>query len=313
MTDANGQITVTYTASTNSVSCEVIASEAIGGTSDFATVTQGAASMTSPSIDAANFPTAITAGAATPVTFTTTASNPSSSDIAGALVTIYLAGDDNATTGIDSSQVNLSYSDSSTGGQFVSVPVTGTTINDGVISGSTLPATGSTLAAGTSNTTTWHLSLVGGTAGSANTKPLILEADLDEIDPASGADTNLDYTNTSLPVIPGSTVTPPVVTPTTVTNNITQPTDTIIETVPATLAAAAKCTVPKLVGTSPATARARLTAAKCTSVTLIEPNHSKKQTLVVKSASPKAGTQLPAGGTLTVVFKTVTTKHAKRH
>ena len=123
MTDDSGQASVTYTASTDDVACDVVASEAQGGTTDTVTINQGGtAEADAPTLSTDGVPSAITAGA-TPVTFTTTASNPGASDLTGALETIYLQGDDSAGVGLDSSQLSLAYSNASTGGQFVSVPL----------------------------------------------------------------------------------------------------------------------------------------------------------------------------------------------
>lgn len=339
MTDDNGQIAVTYTASTDDVTCEVIASEAQGGTSDFAMIAQGTDAAQAPSMTADGLPPSITAGAA-PVTFTTTISNPGSDDIVGALQTIYLAGDDQGTSGLDSSQVELSYSDDTTNGQFVTVPLSGTTVDDGVISGNTLPDTGSTLPAGDATTTTWRISLVAGASASPASVPLIIEADLDAIDPASGQDSNLDYDNATATVVAAPPVVPPTSTTTTgggtITTTVIEPTQTTVEmvpvsspaattpaavepatiakTVPASAAAAKSCIVPKLVGHSPAAARAALKKAKCTSVTILEPAHRATQQLVVRTVSPKAGRKVTAGGTITVALevKAATPKEVRR-
>ena len=284
MTDANGQISVTYTASTDSASCDISAVEAEGGTSDVVTVTQGADTMQAPSIAVTGLPTTLTLGA-NPVTFTTTITNPGSADIAGALQTIYLAGDNAGTTGLDANQVTLSYANDSTGGQFVSVPLGGTTLNDGYISGTTQPASGGLLAAGASQTTTWQLSLAASAPTSAATDALYIEADLDSIDPASGAATNLDYDNGHATVLAAPTTTTttsttgPITTTTTATitttttttsttttatspTTIVEPTTTVIEpgktVIQEVPEVPAKCTVPKLVGDSPLTAKSKL-------------------------------------------------------
>lgn len=238
-----------------------------------------------------------------------------------ALIGIFLSGDnsDSANTGLDAGQVNLSYSNAATGGALVSVPLTGTTIDDGYIVGTTEPGTGFTLSAGTTDTTTWQLSLAAGAPGSAANDALRLEVDLDQVDTSSGATSNLDYDSGILTAIAGAaTTTPPITTPTGTTTTIVEPTTTtiepgstitktVIETVPLV---AAKCTVPKLVGDSPKSTAAALKKANCTSVTQIEPAHRKSQKLVVKTANPKAGTRLPVGGTLTVTFKAVAVKKA---
>jgi hypothetical protein len=190
------------------------------------------------------------------------------------------------------------------------VPLSGTTLDDGYIAGSTLPAGGTTLPAGESDTTTWEISLAAGAPGTAATSSqLALETDLDQVDASSGATSNLDYDNASITAVAGSSATTPTVTPTTTTIYVTQPTVTTIQTEPAV---ATPCTAPALIGKSPAGAAAAIKLAACTSVTEIEPKHGKRQTLVVGSETPSAGTKLPSGGTLTVTFKAVKTKHATK-
>ena len=310
MTDANGQVSVTYTASTDDVACTIMASEAEGGTSDATTLAQGTAISEIPSLNSDNFPTTITTG--TPVFFTTTAHNPHATALNGALTTIYLSGDNLDNAGLVSSQVDLQYSNATTGGTFVPAPVDGTTVGDGFISGTTLPDTGSTIAPKTDEVTTWKLTLAAGARPSTATTQLNVEADLDQVNPASGSQSNLDAISQDSTVVAGSATTPattpPTTTATTVIYVVTEPTKTVIQTVPAPASKPAGCKVPKLARKSVTKVKAALKKAKCTSTTLIVPTGRKGSSIVFKSSTPKPDSNVAAGGTITVRFKLVRSK-----
>lgn len=198
----------------------------------------------------------------------------------------------------------MTYANQSTGGTFVTASVDGTTVADGFITATTQPETGFLLAAGDSEPTTWHVSLAAGAPSSASTSPLLMEADLDQFNAASGSVTNLDYVNSDpITVTAGSPSIPPTTTATTTTTTIVQPTNTIIQTVPVAGAPARGCTVPKLVGHSFARAQSALKKAKCTSTMLLIPAHRKGRRVVVKTVKPKAGTKTAVGGHVKVRFK----------
>lgn len=144
-------------------------------------------------------------------TFTATATNPSSTDIADARFDLYITGDSNGSAGVDASQLQLSYKDPATNGDFVNVPLTGSTANGGVIDGFVIPDTAESLGAGATRTATFELSLAAGAPDTATTgAPLQIETDLDNFNPADASQANLDRAGpAAVPVVqaPGDTVT----------------------------------------------------------------------------------------------------------
>ena len=312
MTDASGQVSVTYTASSDTATCDVIATEAEGGTTADTMVYQGAASAAAPTITA-SFPTSLTVGA-TPVMFSVTSSNPSMADLSSTRVDLSLTGDSNSTSAVSAAHVNLSYANDSTNGQFVTVPLTGTTAANDQISGFLLPAQGSTLGAQDSSVTTFELSLASGSPASSTTgAPLHIEADLDEIDPADGATSNLDYVgpaDATVIAAPATTTTSSTTSTVTATQTATAVTSTATatattHTVIAPARASSTCRVPKLVGHTLAHARLRLRLANCPVVVLIEPpgKLARGQKLVVSLASPKAGTRTRPNAPVTLTLR----------
>jgi hypothetical protein len=191
VTDAAGQVTATYTASTASTDCYILATDTTVGTTDQTIVYQGTDSATAPNV-AQTLPATLTSGGAE-ATFTATATNRSSTDIPDARLDLYLTGDDNGANGLDASQLTLSYKDGATNGDFVNVPLTGSTANGGVIDGFVIPDTAEALPAGATRTATFKLTLTAGAADSTVTgAPLQIETDLDQFDPADGSQSNLD-------------------------------------------------------------------------------------------------------------------------
>jgi hypothetical protein len=195
-TDDNGQVETTYTSSKKDVACIVFGLEAEAGTSDWATLYQGTAQSIEPAITDASVPTSITPGGDA-TTFSVTASNPSSTDIADARFDLFITGDNNGangTTGLTSSQVHVQYSDDSTGGKFVDVPTSGETIKDGEIAAYVMPNTAAALPANGSSTVTFRISLdANAPTTAASGTPLRIETDLDQFNPADGSQNNLDY------------------------------------------------------------------------------------------------------------------------
>ncbi len=191
VTNANGQVVVTYTASTANADCYVQATDTEQGTTNQALLYQGADAGTAPVVSQTLPTTLIVGGPA--VTFTASASNPSGDEIANARFDLYVTGDSAGTTGLDASQLTLSYMDDATGEQFVNVPLTGSTANNGEIDGFVIPDTAQSLPPGATRTATFKLSLAAGAATTAATgAPLRIETDLDQFNPADGAQTNLD-------------------------------------------------------------------------------------------------------------------------
>jgi hypothetical protein len=209
ITNAAGQVTVTYTASTANSDCYILATDNTVGTTNQTVIYQGTEDATAPSVTE-TLPATLVSGGPT-ATFTASATNPSSTDIADARFDLYITGDDSGSTGLDASQLTLSYKDDATGGDFVNVPLSGTTANGGVIDGFIIPDKAESLGVGATRTATFHLTLSGGAAGTSVTgAPLQIETDLDQIDPADGSQSNLDRTTPgAVPVtqVGGDTVT----------------------------------------------------------------------------------------------------------
>lgn len=303
MTDDNGEVTVTYTASDEPATCSVIVTDFESGMPAVANISQGSDAQDNPFVTG-TIPTALTAGG-TPASFDVTAENPGDDDVSSTRLTVYFDGDNTATTGLKPGQVDLSYVDD--GGQTVQVPLSGTTVDDGTISGFVGPEEGSTLPGQDSKTTTFALSLASDAPKTATTgSPLRIEVDLDQVNAADGSATNLEYidpsstTVSAAPVVtppPPPAVTPPpppAVTP-------APPPTTVTVTVPGP---AKGCTVPKLMGRSNAGARSRLAKAGCPRITITRPSGRtpKGKKLVVRKVSPKAGTKLAASKTVRITL-----------
>ena len=195
VTDDNGEFKTTFTASTDNVACFVMGVDAESGSSDSATIYQGSSSDIQPGITDASVPGSLTPGGGAQ-TFTVTASNPSSTGIADARFDVFLTGDNNGSGGVGlrAAQVHLAYSDETTNGSFVSVPLTGETVRDGEIDAYVMPDKAASLPAKSDKTVTFQISLDGGAPTSAQTgTPLHIETDLDQYDPADDSQFNLDY------------------------------------------------------------------------------------------------------------------------
>ncbi len=212
-TDADGHLEVTYTASKGNASCDVIGIEAKTGQSGDVSIDQGTEDANTPTVTS-TAPSAVREG--TPVTFTTTWTNPSAEVLHNSRLDVVLYGDDTAATGLTASQVHLSYADESTGGQFRSVPLSFDTIDDGEIDGYLAPLTGFDFPANHSRTTTFRLLIDKGAPTSAQTLvPLTAEFDFDRVVPATG------FTSTLADAEPDIWVAPaPAACTSTVTGNV---------------------------------------------------------------------------------------------
>jgi len=208
VTDADGEVRLTYTASADDAECYVLASNIDSGSTNQTVIYQGNDRVDAPTVTQ-TVPAVLTAGGAT-TTFTVAATNPSPRDIDDARFSLRITGDDTSLTGVDAGQVSLSYKDDATKGAFVAVPLTGSTSSDGQIDGFVLPDRAQRLAAGDTRKATFQMSLAGGTVDSATTgRALHLETDLDTFNPADGSQSNLDYTGTDSTVAadPGDAIT----------------------------------------------------------------------------------------------------------
>ena len=191
VTNAAGQVTATYTAGTSAADCYITATDTTSGTTNQTIIYQGGDASTAPAVTQTAPASTLTSGGDT-TTFSVSAMNPSADTIADARFDLYLTGDGNGATGIDASQLTLSYKDPSTGGKFVNIPLTGSTANGGVIDGFILPDTAQSLDVGATKTADFQLTLAGNAADTATTgAPLQVETDLDQFDPADGSQSNL--------------------------------------------------------------------------------------------------------------------------
>jgi hypothetical protein len=199
-TDANGQFAVTYTATTDNAECYVEATDLSQGTTNEVLIYQGTDNADAPTVTQTT-PASLTAGGPA-VTFTATGTNPADDNaLADARFDLHLTGDSSGSTGIDASDLMLSYKDGATNGQFVNVPLSGSTADGGTIDGFVIPDMAQALPADASRTATFQLALAAGAPNTATTgSPLTIETDLDNYNPADGSAGNLDYTTGDVPV-----------------------------------------------------------------------------------------------------------------
>jgi hypothetical protein len=191
-TDANGEVTTTYTTSMANAACIIIAIDSKTGASDWATVYQGSASNDEPVITDASVPASLAPGASD--TFTMTVNNPSSEVIKDARFDVFLTGDDNGSSGLTAGQVHITYSDTATGGSMMPLSLSGETLNGGEIEGDAMPDSSADVPAGATDTVTFQITLDSSAPTTASTgAPLHLEMDLDQFNPADNGTNNLDY------------------------------------------------------------------------------------------------------------------------
>jgi hypothetical protein len=191
VTDDGGAATVTYTASTADVACNVAAIESDGGRSADSVLYQGREQALAPTIHA-NFPDSVPAGGA-PVTFTVALDNPSADPVPNAQIYFSLYPGTSSAGTVNAAQVHLAYSTTGTAGPFSAVPLSGDTANGDSIIGYPGPLQGSPLPPKSTTTYTFHLSLDATVPKEAGGHPLLdIEAYLQQIDSASGTGTVLD-------------------------------------------------------------------------------------------------------------------------
>lgn len=191
VTNSDGQVVVTYTASTESADCYVLATDTEQGTTNQTLLYQGADETTAPSVTEA-LPASIRTGH--PTTFTAQATNSSPRGIGDARFDVFFGGDNLGATGLHANQLVLLYKDAATGNRFVRVPLTGTTADDGEIDGFIVPDQAQSLPAGATIRMTFQLWVLSNVPTTAQThSPLRIETDLDQFNPADGSQSNLDY------------------------------------------------------------------------------------------------------------------------
>jgi hypothetical protein len=199
-TDANGQVTVTYTVSKDDVACWVMAVDAGGGQSAQSVIYQGSTQSDADSLKA-TFPTSLTAGA-TPATFTITAANPTTQAVPNAALDFIIFPGKSRSPQVDASQVHLLYSTTGPTGTFRDVPLSGSTANGDDIEAYVGPQGGTTLGPKSSQTYTFEVSLAANVSGAS---PLVsFEGYLDQINTASGSGATVADTLATDIAVPGS-------------------------------------------------------------------------------------------------------------
>ncbi len=188
-TDASGNATVTYTASTYNVACWVLATEAEGGRSAVSVIYQGTAQKDSPSL-VASFPTSLHAGGS-PTTFTMKEANPSSEPVGSARVQFVIFPGTTKSKDLNADQVHLSYSTTGANGHFTTLGLSGSTSDGNVILGNIGPQQGATVPPKSSETITFHVSLASSVPVSKTAPMLAFEAYLDQVNSADGSGTTL--------------------------------------------------------------------------------------------------------------------------
>ena len=128
-TAADGTLTVTYTASNDSATCSIVATEADGGRSSESFIYQGADRSLAPTASAA-FPTSLVAGAA-PTEFTVTFKNPSGQALNAARVDVDFFTGAATSKSVKASEVTLTASTTGADGTFTPVALTGSTSSSG--------------------------------------------------------------------------------------------------------------------------------------------------------------------------------------
>lgn len=201
--DSSGFAEVTYTASTDDVTCAIVSTDAKGGQSSTGTVYQGTAQADAPTSDQ-TFPSTLEPGAEA-TTFTTSFTNPGAKPIVDAEIDFVIFPADDATTNVTASQVSLSYSTTGADGPFTPVDLSGSTVADGEIQGVIGAEAGTTVDATSTVTVTYKMSLDASVSPDTSGELMDVEVYLNQINLASGAGTNLaDTTAYPISVTAGS-------------------------------------------------------------------------------------------------------------
>ncbi|MCU1394025.1 MAG: hypothetical protein JWM34_2453 [Ilumatobacteraceae bacterium] len=186
---ADGYANVTYTASKDDVICAVVATDTQGGNSSTGTVYQGATEAAAPNATD-TIPQALIPGA-DPTTFDVTFANPGTDSIQNAQVDFSLFPGDKAKSNVTADQVTLTYSTDGPDGTFSPVTLAGSTIDDGSIEGTVGAMAGASIGAGKSLDVTFKVALASGAPMDDNGPLLSMEVYLDQVNPGSGAGTNI--------------------------------------------------------------------------------------------------------------------------
>ena len=201
-TGADGYASVAYTASKDNVVCAVVATDTQGGQSSTGTLYQGTSQAKAPTATD-TFPTSLVPGG-DPVLFTTEFTNPSDKAIVNAQVDFSIFPANGATDNVTADQIHLAYSTNGEAGPFTPVKLVGSTVAEGGIEGTLGYSASTTLEAGATLTLTYQISLADSVVNSSDRPLMSFEAYLDQVNPASGAGTNLaDTASTDIDVVSG--------------------------------------------------------------------------------------------------------------
>ncbi len=189
VTGDDGFANVSYVASSSDVTCAVVATDTQGGKASTGTVYQGSMQQTAPTASD-TFPTSLQPGAAAK-TFTTSFTNATASPLVNVQIDFSLFPADKVTTDVTAEQVHLLASRTGAGGPFTPVALTGSTVKEGSIQGRVGALGGTMLAAGDTVTITYRMSLDTAVPSDVGGPLMSIEVYLDQVNPASGAGTNI--------------------------------------------------------------------------------------------------------------------------
>lgn len=124
-------------------------------------------------------------------TFTMKEDNPSSSPVPNTNISLQIFAGGSKSPSVKASQVQLSYSTNGPSGSFSAVPLSGSTADGNVITGTIGQQAGAPLSADASRRLTFHVTVVRGVRLSSTTPLLAIEAYLDQVNSASGTGASL--------------------------------------------------------------------------------------------------------------------------
>ena len=188
-TGVDGYANITYTSSKDDIVCAVVATDTQGGQASTGTVYQGTTQSLAPTATD-TFPTSLVPGA-DPVLFTTEFTNPTDAAIVNAQVDFSIFPADGATDNVTADQIQLAYSTDGETGPFTPVALAGSTVGEGGIEGTLGDAAGTSVNARSTLMITYQISLADTVVNSGGGPLMSFEAYLDQVNPASGAGTNL--------------------------------------------------------------------------------------------------------------------------
>jgi hypothetical protein len=196
-TDGAGSVSPVYEASRSNVTCVIVANDAEGGRSASVVIYQGSARKRAPTARA-TFPHKVTAGRT--MTFTTSLTNPSRARIGDTQVHFLIFVPFYNSPNVTAHQVHLSLSWHGHRGPFNQVRLTGSTSNTAGILGVIGGPTGFNLRAKHTDTLTYRITV--SKSVPRRRRPILqFQAFLDQINPASGADSVLAATRPTNAVV----------------------------------------------------------------------------------------------------------------